>query len=140
MEGKASQSKRPKAVQCWDRDIVCLPQDCSSDDHLPYPRGKFRAKLGMSGLIGKIRLTSSMTVEEVQDEVRSVFQKAMADRKDFPFIFLQPTGAGSRTLTVPSVSTSFCWTAQQVAKLGANKQSIYILAQDDLVYTYEVRE
>ena len=34
------------------------------------------------------------------DEVRSVFQEAMSNRSDFPFVFLQPTGTGARTLTV----------------------------------------
>ena len=74
-----------------------------------------------------------MTVEEVEDEVRSVFEKPMNGRKDFPFVFLQPTGAGSRTLTVPSTSPSFYWTAQQVAKPASNKQSIYVLAKNKLV-------
>lgn len=76
---------------------------------------------------------SSMSVEDVCDEVRSVFKVAMDDKKDFPFVFLQPTGAGSKTLTVPSVSSSFSWTASQVAKLGHNKQAIYILANDKLI-------
>ena len=92
----------------------------------------------MNGLIGKIRLMSTMTVKEVEDEVRSVFHKAMSGRSDFPFTFLQPAGAGSRTLTIPSVSSSFSWTAQQVAKLGPNKQSIYILARDKLAVELEV--
>ena len=80
---------------------------------------------------------STMTVKEVEDEVRSVFHKAMSGRSDFPFTFLQPAGAGSRTLTIPSVS-SFSWTAQQVAKLGPNKQSIYILARDKLAVELQV--
>ena len=63
---------------------------------------------------------------------------AMSGKTDFPFIFLQPTGAGSKTLTVPSVSSSFSWTAQQVAKLGANKQSFYILAKEKLALDLEV--
>lgn len=75
-----------------------------------------------------------MTVEEVEEEVRSVFCVPMGGKKDFNFIFLQPTGAGSRTLTVPSVSSSFSWTAHQVAKLGGYKQSIYILPKDKLVF------
>ena len=54
----------------------------------------------------------------------------MGSRADFPFVFLQLTGIGARTLTVPSVSNSFCWTAQQVAKLGGHKTPIYILAKD----------
>ena len=60
-------------------------------------------------------------------------------RSDLPFIFLQPAGAGSRILTVPSVSSSFGWTAPQVAKLGPNKQSIYILAKEKLAADSEVR-
>lgn len=56
----------------------------------------------------------------------------MGGNYDFPFHFLQPTGAGSRSLSVPAMSTSFRWSAQQVAKLGANKQTIYILAMDKL--------
>ena len=74
-----------------------------------------------------------MTVEEVEDEIRSVFHYQMSGRKNFPFDFLQPAGAGTKSLTVPSVSSSFCWTAQQVAKLGG-KQPIYILAKDHLVF------
>ena len=124
-------SKRPKATLSWDRDIICLPPKSSSED-ICYPRGKYRAWLGTQGLIGKIRLTSTMTVEDVQREVRSVFIKVMGKNHDFPFVFLQPTGAGSRSLSVPAVSTSFQWTAQQVAKLGANKQTIYVLAMDEL--------
>ena len=94
----------------------------------PFPRGKHRANFGLLGLIGKMHLTSLMSVAEVEDEVRSVFKKPMANRKDSPFFFLQPTGCGSRSLTLPAVSESFSWTAQQVAKLGGAKQCIYILA------------
>ncbi len=85
-----------------------------------------------------MRLLSSITVEEVGDEVRSVFKKPMNGRRDFPFKFLQPTGAGSRTLTVPSVSASFSWTAQQVAKLGTVNQAVYIMAKDNLIEESEV--
>lgn len=67
--------------------------------------------------------------------MRSVFSQPMGGKSDgFPFAFLQPTGVGSKTLTVPCVSSSFSWTAQQVAKLGTCKQAIYILAQDELVF------
>ena len=125
-------------MQCWDRDIICLPQ-APSVTTIPFPRGKYRAKLGQRGLIGKIRLSSTMTVEEVNDEVLSVFHEAMGNRKDFPFSFLQSTGCGSRSLTVPSVSAGFQWTAQQVAKLGGSKQPIYILARDKLTEACEVR-
>ena len=56
----------------------------------------------------------------------------MGGRNDFPFTYLQPTGSGSRTLSIPSVSSSFCWTAKQVAWLGNNTETIYILANEDL--------
>ena len=127
-------AKKPKNVQSWDRDIICLPQECYNSHHVNYPRGKYRARLGSNGLVGKIHLTSDMTVQDVEREVRSVFHGPMRDREDFPFVFLQPTGAGSRSLTIPSVSTSFSWTAQQVARLSGTKGSIYILAKDDLSY------
>lgn len=124
--------KRAKPVQCWDRDIICLPDE-HGVSRVPYPRGKYRAKLAALGLIGKIRLLSSMTVQEVENEIRSVFKKPMGSIADFPFQYLQSTGGGSRTLTVPCVSSSFSWTAQQVAKLGSSVQPIYIMAKDELV-------
>ena len=100
----------------------------------------FLIHVGAGGLIGKVRLLSSRTVQELEDEVRSVFKKPMGGKEDFPFIFLQPTGAGSRTLTVPSVSASFSWTAQQVAKLGTTTQAVYIMAKDKLeVNIYIIR-
>ena len=116
---------------------MCLPQQSVTE--FSYPRGKYRSCLGKHGLIGKIRLMSTMTVVEVESEVQSVFGKAMGNRGDFPFSFLQPTGAGSRTLMVPLVSSSFEWTTQQVAKFASNKQSIYVLAQDKLAVEYKVR-
>ena len=70
-EEKQRGSKSPKPVQTWDRDIMCLPQQ--SDAQVPYPRGKYHSWLGKHGLIGKIHLTSAMTVAEVENEVRSVF-------------------------------------------------------------------
>ena len=62
-----SRSKQPKSVQVRDRDIVCLPK--TELNNISYPRGKFHTKLGERGLIGKIRLTSTMTEEEVEAEV-----------------------------------------------------------------------
>lgn len=117
-----------QSTQVWDRDIVCLPWSIELSLQFSYPRGKYRTKLAEKGLIGKIRLTSTMSVEDVENEVRYVFYGPMGGRDDFCFDFLQPTGVGTKTLTVPSVSSSFRWTAQQVAKLGSNKQSIYIVA------------
>ena len=119
---------------------MCLPQLSSTTDtiSLPYPCGKHRASLGLLRLIGKIRLTSTMSVSEVQDEVRSVFSKAMNNRQDFSFVFLQPTGCGIRSLTLPGVSASFNWTPQQVVKIGGAKQCIYILVKDQLVGSEEL--
>lgn len=79
-----------------------------------------------------------MTEDEVQAEVRSVFSRAMSGRSDFPFSYLQPTGAGTRSLSIPSVSSSFSWSAQQVVKLAVGKQTIYIIAEDALQLPTEV--
>ena len=56
----------------------------------------------------------------------------MGNDVSFPFQHLQATGGGSRSLSVPSVSASFQWTAQQVAKLGNQRNTIYILAEGEL--------
>lgn len=124
-------------VQSWDRDIVCLPQCLCIRGTAKYPRGKYRARLGTLGLMGKIHFSEDMTVEEVASEVRSVFKEPMSNRSDFPFSNLQPTGSGTRTLSIPSCSSSFSWTAKQVARLGNNTGTIYILAQDDLTLNDE---
>ena len=80
--------------------------------------------------MGKVHLTSDMSVVEVENEIRSVFSHAMGS--ECLFAYLQPAGEGSRSLTVPSVSSSFQWSAQQVAKLGNCKNTIYILAKGEL--------
>ncbi len=77
-----------------------------------------------------------MTVEDVQTEVRSVFKEPMKGSESFQFIYLQPTGGGNRSLTVPVLSTSYEWTPQQVAKLSNAKGSIYIMAIDN--FDFEV--
>jgi len=135
--GETSGSKHAKTTQVWDRDIVCLPKCSDPGVPLSFPHGRYRTKLGENGLIGKIRLTTSMSVTEVEEEVRSVFQTPMGGKDDFRFQFLQSTGAGTKTLTVPSVSSSFLWTPQQVAKLGSSKQAIYIIALDELSCSLE---
>ncbi len=107
-------------MSSWDRDIVCLPKQTKGGEILnviPYPRNRYRAEPGAGGLIGKVHITSEMTVEDVQKEVRSVFKEPMK------FIYLQPTGGGNRSLTVPVLSTSYEWTPQQVAKLSNAKGS-----------------
>lgn len=84
------------------------------------------------GLIGKIHLSSDMNEDDVKREVCSVFQGPMGNDPNFPFVFLQGAGEGSKTLVIPSVSSNYHWTAQQVARLGGQKSHIYILAQADM--------
>ena len=74
-----------------------------------------------------------MLASRKEREVCSVFREPMGNRSDFPFLFLQPTGSSSRKLTAPCTSSSFSWTAHQVAKLGGYKQAVYIIAMDRLV-------
>lgn len=62
----------------------------------------------------------------------------MQGKNDFVFQYLQPAGTGSQSLSVPSVSASFSWSAQWVVKLALNKQTIYILEENDLELPYEV--
>ena len=73
-----------------------------------------------------------MSVEEVENEIRSVFEHAMGGDPSFSVKYLQATGGGSRSLSIPSISASFQWTAHQVAKLGNQRNTIYILAEKDL--------
>ena len=82
--------------------------------------------LGKMGLIGKLHLSSDMNEDDVKKEIRSVFQAPMGNDPDFPFVFLQAAGKGSKTLVVPAVSSSYQWTAQQVACLAGQKNYIYI--------------
>lgn len=129
------QPKRNKVVKTWDRDILCLPQSVrnkSKGGNLSYPRGKYRSTLANYGLIGKVHLTSEMTDEDVAYEIRSVFKEPMGHDPNFPFLYLQSTGSGSNSLTIPCQSSSFKWTPQQVARLGGQRGMIYILAQADL--------
>ena len=122
--------KREKTIKTWDKDIVCLPHTYNGTGGIggiTIPRGKRHAELGRQGLIGKIRLSSDMTEEEIMREIHSVFAKQMKNDMEFPFTFLQCTGGGAKTLTPAQVSPSWTWTAQQVVSLGG-QGSIYILA------------
>ena len=87
--------------------------------------------LGHNGLMGKIRLSSSMSEEMIMDEIRSVFRRPMKDRDNFMFTILQPSGGSSKSLSIPALSSSYKWTTGAVA--GKNsKIPIYILAEDPL--------
>ncbi len=119
----SSRSKRPKCVISWDRDVVCLPNNYFPGDSekknatIPYPRGKYRTYLARMKLIGKVHLTSDMTVDEAMNEFRSAFLGPMNKNPNFRFAYLQSTGGGARSLALPNVSSSFTWSAHQVAKL-----------------------
>ncbi len=66
-------------------------------------------------MIEKIRLHSNMSVDDVKEEIYSVFKQP--NQHDFPFLYLQPTGCGC-SLTIPALSPLFEWTVQEVVKLG----------------------
>ena len=127
-----SQSKNPKTVQCWDSDIICLPHSTSGSLTFSFPRGKYRASLGMKGLIGKIHLSSDMNEDDIKKEIRTIFEVPMGSDPDFPSIFLQTAGEGTKTLVIPSVSPHYSWTAQQVERLAGQRGIVYILAQADM--------
>jgi len=119
VRGGKSKAPVPPSKRCrFERDIVCLPK-------------AYRSLLASNGLMGKIVLDSSMTEEEIMREIRSVFRKPMGFNTNFCFKVLQPAGGGSKTLTIPSLSPSYQWTASAVAGKNA-KSPIYIMAVDDL--------
>ena len=121
--------KQTRNVVMYDRDIVCLPNSFLIDGRVPIPRN--REELASNGLIGKIRLYSSMNETEIFEEIRSVFRGPMNDNQDFRFTILQPAGGGSKTLIVPALSPTYQYTASAAA--GKNsKMPMYVLALDDL--------
>ena len=130
----SSRPKKAKKISTWNRDIICLPQSRrnSADNSFAYPRGRYRAYLGKLGLIGKLHISSDMNEDDVKGEIRSVFKGPMGNDPNFPFLYLQSAGEGSKTLVMPSVSSTFCWTAQQVARLAGQRSTIYVLAQADI--------
>lgn len=130
-KGKStSASKMKERFFTYDRDIICLPMSYGSSSAINIP--KSRANLAKNGLIGKLRLTSDMTEETIFDEIRSVFRGPMGNSKSFCFDVLQPTGGSSKSLTVPSLSHSFKWTASAILPKNA-KMPLYIRAKDPLV-------
>ena len=126
----------PKAKKAktttYDRDVVCLPNSYPSQvGRYVIPRRETRADLASKGLIGKLRLVSDMSEDDIFAEVRSVFGTAMGHDPDFPFVFLQRCCPGSNTLTAPSISSSFSWTAKEVVRL-AGQGCLYVRAESDL--------
>ena len=76
-----------------------------------------------------------MSDEDVRHEIRFIFKQ---NDPNFPFVYLQGVGGGAACLTVPSQSSSFKWTPQQVAQIFSQSGIIYILAQADLYHVDEV--
>lgn len=141
---KSKRSKKeikPKSVN-YLRDIFCLPRSMqSSNGNIVIPRGNRRSSLAHNdvGLLGKIEFQSDWSAEKMNREICSVFtrpfglsQKEIDNGELFPFQYLQRTGAGSRTLRVPTVSHSFEWNGRQVATLAKSGGIIYILATQDI--------
>lgn len=124
-KGKAKEQK----FQTWDRNIVCLP--LNREKSCSIPRGKARAQLGSQGLIGKIRLDSTMSEEEVFSEICSVFQAPMCSDPNFPFQLMQTVGGGSKSLSTPATSSRFTWSGKEVAKMSG-QGCLYIQALKDL--------
>ena len=118
-----------KKVLTYDRDIVCLPQSfIRKDGTVGIPRSsEKRTYLCAHGLVGKIRLTSGMSEDEIMDEIRSVFERPFGYDTSFPFDILQTGGGSMKSLVIPSLSSSYAWTASSVA--GSTKSKIYILAR-----------
>ena len=127
----SGKGRKKTKIQSWDRNIMCLPSSLNEEGEMVVPRAATRADLASRGLSGKIHLESWMTEQEVMAEIRSVFCDPMRNDPDFSFSILQSAGAGSRRLTIPSVSTFFQWNAKQVVQ-GAGQGYIYILAHDAL--------
>ena len=135
-------TKKPKVVKSWDRDVICLPltvQNKQQGHNMAFPRGRYRASLAQYGLIGKLWITSDMTEDDVANEILSIFKVPMKNQSNFPFVYLQSTGGGAKSLMVPSVSSSFKWTAEQVVRLAGQKGTIYILAQEELNLPLDIK-
>ena len=132
---KGSRFKTKEKVFTYDRDIICLPKSYGSSSSIPIPRS--RTKLAQNGLIGKIRLRSDMTQEDIFHEIRSVFRGPMEGSSTFLFDVLQPAGGHSKSLTAPALSGSFKWTASAIVSKNA-KVPLYILAKESLKKVFYV--
>ena len=111
---KGSRSKTKEKVFTYDRDIICLPKLYRRSSNILIPRS--RTQLAKNGLIGKIRLTSDMTQDDIFDEIWSVFHEPMDGSSTFLFYVLQPAGGHSKSLTIPALSDSYSykWTASAI--------------------------
>ena len=128
-----SSTVKRKCNFTYERDILLLPasyRTSKNKSKVIIPRS--RDMLADNSLIGKIVLESSMSEEEIFDEIRSVFKEAMGNKSDFDFTILQHTGGKSKTLTILAVTDNYTWTAASVAGKNA-KAPIYILANENLI-------
>ena len=139
--------KSTRPAICYIRDIMCLPRSYRNSDsgNVPIPRTEKRNSIAEAGLIGKVEFRSDMTDQEVRQEICKVFARPMGLTKAsveqgnlFPFIYLQRTGPGSRTLCVPSISSTFQWDGKKVSTLAKSGGIIYILADSCLPEIDEV--
>ena len=131
-----------RATKCshYVRDILCLPKSwCDDPGQVVIPRGERRNKLAKNGLFGKISFTSDLSADDMSKEVCTVFATPMGlteselDRgKLFDFSFVQRTGAGSRTLCEPAVTSAFKWDGRNVSTLAKSGGIIYIRANKSL--------
>lgn len=119
-----------KKLFTYDRDIICLPKSYAVSSEIKIP--KDRMELATNGLIGKIRLSSETSEKTIFAEIRSVFREPMNNNELFQFDILQPMGGSSKSLTIPSLSESFKWTASAIISKNA-KVPMYILAKEPLV-------
>lgn len=111
---------------------------CTKNGAVKIPRSSASLEfICRNNLKGKIRLTSSMNESEIMDEIRSVFKKPFAYDDQFPFDILQTGGGSYKCLVVPSLSSSYAWTASAVA--GSNKSPIYILARANVDVSFDVQ-
>ena len=55
-----------------------------------------------------------MTELQIFDEIRSIFRSPMNEDVEFSIRILQMSGGGSKTLTIPVVSSTYKWTASAV--------------------------
>lgn len=78
----------------WEvnKDIVCFPMHEYVNNEVLVPRGKARTALAKLGLMGKLRLTSEMSPEDVKNEISSVFSEVIFNKDDFKFAYLQSAG------------------------------------------------
>ncbi len=109
--------KKTTPAMVFNRDIVCLTKEfMQKNGTIKIPRSIANLEyLCRNGLKGKIRLTSDMCETEIMDEIRSVFQRPFNNDDTFPFDILQSGGGKMKSLVIPSLSSSYLWTASAVA-------------------------